>query len=41
MNIDKFIETLSPEQIESLKSALFKTQQKEELVEDNKNDLYE
>ncbi|NBP01087.1 MAG: hypothetical protein EBU90_13320 [Proteobacteria bacterium] len=39
MNIDKFIETLSPEQIESLKSALFKTQQKEELVEDNKNDF--
>jgi hypothetical protein len=39
MNIDKFIETLSPEQIESLKSALLKTQQKEELVEDNNNNF--
>jgi len=40
MNIEKFIDTLSPEQIESLKSALLKTQKKEELAEEDNNNNF-
>jgi len=39
MNINKFIETLSEDQIESLKAALLQIKSKEEVVENDKNDF--